>query len=320
MKKLTCILLAMVLVLGLGAGATAEGAKRKFGLMLYSEVDEATISIRTGVEKACAENGVELETYSIEMDYTKCPTYLQMFFDHGCDAIIDVTWSAEVGLVTSQTCAAKGVPLITCDVGYDDYAHLVGANNYNSGRVNGEYVADWVKENWGGKIDYVLAMYLVSTGEGVKQRITGCLDVLGENGLMPADDHVVWFDGASTELCYGYVMNWLQANPQAKNVYIINNNDSGALGSYNACVAMGREADCIITSYNCDSFALEHFATVENSCWKASCNFNLKGYGDIAVPALLDILNAGVDNQPHELNTQTFMVDRANVAEHYTAK
>ncbi|MEG1842787.1 MAG: substrate-binding domain-containing protein, partial [Clostridia bacterium] len=239
---------------------------------------------------------------------------------HGCDAIIDATWGAEVGLTTSMTCAEKGIPLITCDVEYDSYAHLVGANNYGSGQVNGEYVSNWVNENWDGKIDYVLAMYLVSTGEGVKARLTGCLDVLQSNGMLPVEDHVIWFDGASTELCYGYVMNWLQANPDAKNVYIINNNDTGALGAYNACIAMARENDCMITSYNCDSFALEHFSTTENSCWKASCNFNLAGYGDIAVPALIDIIESGKDAQPHELNTKTFMVDRTNVANYYAVQ
>lgn len=318
MKRLLSLALIVLLVVGLFSVAAAEEPKYKFGLLLYSEVDEATISIRRGVEQACAANNIALETYVIESDYAKLPSYLQMLIDHGCDAIIDATWSAEVGLLTSQTCKEKGIPLVTCDVEYDDYAHLVGANNFKSGQINGEYVTKWVNENWDGKINYVLAMYLVSTGDGVKSRITGCLDILEKNNLKPEDDKIIWFDGASTELCYGYVLNWLQANPDATNVYIINNNDSGALGSYNASVAMGREDDCMITSFNCDSFALEHFANTENSSWKASCNFNLAGYGDIAVPALIDILDTGVDNQPHELNTETFMVDRANVKDFYT--
>lgn len=318
MKKLTCILLALVMTIGIATVAFAQDTY-KFGLLLYSETDEATITIRNGVERACEEYGVELESYIIDQDYSRVPTYLQMFLDHGCDAIIDASWSAEVGLVTSMTCKERGVPLVTCDVEYDDYAHLVGASNYGSGQINGEYVTEWVNEHWDGQIDYVLAMYYVPGGDGVKARLDGCLDTLEENGLLPAEENVIWFDGATTEICYGYVMNWLQANPEAEHIYIINNNDTGALGSYNGVVAMGREEDCMITSYNCDSFALEHFATTEDSCWKASCNFNLGGYGDIAVPALIDILESGEDNQPHELNTQTFMVDRSNVADYYTA-
>ena len=61
MKKMICILLALCLMLGVCAIASAEEKGYKFGLMLYAEVDEATISIRSGFEKACAEYGVELE-------------------------------------------------------------------------------------------------------------------------------------------------------------------------------------------------------------------------------------------------------------------
>lgn len=320
MKKLVLTILVLVValwsVLAQGAGEQKAPEGYKFGLLLYSEIDEATISIRTGVEKACKANNIELETYIIDLDYTKVPGYLQMLIDHGCDAIIDATWSAEVGLVTEMTCKNAGIPLATCDVEYGDYAHLIGASNYGSGQINGEYVADWVTKNWGGKIDYVIGMYYMQGGEGVKARLDGCFDKLKEQGII-TDDKILWLDGAQTDVCYGYVMNWLQANPNAKNIYIINNNDTGALGAYNAVVAMGRERDCMITSYNCDSFALEHFATTANSPWKASCNFNLSGYGDIAVPALLDILKSGKDTQPHELNTKTFMVDRSNVKDYY---
>lgn len=320
MKKLFCILLALCLTLGMCAIASAEEGGYKFGLMLYAEVDEATISVRSGFEKACAEHGVELEIYTIEQDWTKCPTFLQMFIDHGCDAVIDASWGAESGLLTSATCKEKGIPLVTCDVEYDDYAHLVGANNYGSGQTNGEYVTEWVNSNWDGKIEHVLALYPVFTGEGVKDRLDGCLDKLAENGLLPDEANITWFDSDGTEDAMGYVMNWLQANPTAEHVYIVCNNDSNALGAYNAAVAMACEDKIMLTSYNCDSFALEHFATTEDSCWKASCNFNLAGYGDIAVPALIEILESGEDNVDHELNTQTFMVDRANVSEYFQAK
>lgn len=320
MKKIALVTLILTVII---CSVFAQGGQEqktdegyKFGLLLYSELDEATITIRAGVEKACKANDIELETYIIDMDYSKVPGYLQMLIDHGCDAIIDATWSAEVGLVTEMACKNAGIPLATCDVAYGDYAHLIGASNYGSGQINGDYVADWVAKNWGGNIDYVIGMYYMQGGEGVKARLDGCFDKLKEKGLI-TDDEILWLDGAQTDVCYSYVMNWLQANPNAKNVYIVNNNDSGALGSYNAVVAMDREEDCMITSYNCDSFALEHFATSPDSPWKASCNFNLGGYGDIAVPALLDILKSGKDTQPHELNTKTFMVDHTNVSNYY---
>lgn len=322
MKKLIALLLALVLVLGMAACA-APGAKDeekddriKIGLMLYAETDEATISIRTGVEEACKAADVDLSVASIEVDYTKCNSLLDNFINQGCDAIIDATWSAEAGLATSAYCKEKGIPLITCDVEYDDYAHLVGASNYGSGEINGEYVLNWVNENWDGEIENVIAMYGFASGEGVKQRLTGCLDKLVAEGVV-TEDQIDWFDASNTEQAQQVVRDWLTAHPDAKKVYIINNNDSGALGSYNAVLTMDREADVMITSYNADSFALEHLATVPDSCWKGTVNFNLAGYGDLAVPALVEIITTGEDNIAHELNTKTFIIDRSNVGDYF---
>ncbi len=193
MKKLTCILLVLVMVLGITAVASAEeyASGYKFGLLLYSQSDEATTSIRNGVESACAKYGVELEVFVVEGEYAKIPTYIQMFADHGCAAVIDAVWNAEAGLTTAAQCKDLGLYLVTCDVEYDDYAHLVGANNYLSGRANGTYVTGLINDEWDGQIDWVLAMYGFNTGEGVKMRLQGCLDVLQENGLLPDEDHVL---------------------------------------------------------------------------------------------------------------------------------
>lgn len=300
--------------------ATANGTgSYKIGLMLYSSSDEATITIMNGVKRAAEEAGVELVMGENGGDPTKTAALLQTMFSQDVDAIIDATWDASVGITTSQQCKEKGIPLVTCDVEYDDYAHLVGANNYGSGQVNGEYVANWIETNWDGEVEYVLAMYYYAGGEGVKARLDGCFDTLAEKGLMPAEENVIWQDNnGTTEKSKTITTDFLTAHPDASKIYIITNNDSGALGAYNAALTMGREADCMITSYNGDSFALEHLATVEESCWKGTVNFNLGGYGDLAIPALLNILETGEDNIDHELNTVSFVIDRDNVGEYYT--
>ena len=343
MKKLIALLLALVMVLGLVAcGAkddapaadapaadapaadapaadapAADGEKSyKFGLMIYSETDEATISIRPGVEKAAAAAGVELVIGTNQGDHTKTAAVLETILAQDIDALIDATWSAEVGLNTSAICKERGIPLVTCDVEYDDYAHLVGANNYGSGQANGEYAIKWINENWGGQVNHVVAMYGFASGDGVKARLLGCLDMMVEEGLI-TEDQITWFDASNTEKAMSTVRDWLTGNPEADHVFILNNNDSGALGSYQAVQTMGREDDVMILSYNADSFALEHLAMTEDSCWKGTVNFNLAGYGDLAVPALIEILETGEDNIAHELNTKTFVIDRANVGEYY---
>ena len=341
MKKLIALLLALVMVIGLvacgakedapaadapaadapaadapAADAPAEKKPYKFGLMIYAETDEATISIRTGVEKAAEAAGIELVIGNNGGDATKTPALLETMLAQDIDALIDATWSAEVGMNTSAICKERGIPLVTCDVEYDDYAHLVGANNYGSGQANGEYAIKWINENWGGEVNHVIAMYGFASGDGVKARLLGCLDMMVEEGII-TEDQITWFDASNTEKALSTVRDWLTGNPEADKVFILNNNDSGALGSYQAVQGMGREDDVMLLSYNADSFALEHLAMTEDSCWKGTVNFNLAGYGDLAVPALLEILETGEDNIAHELNTKTFVIDRSNVADYY---
>jgi len=344
MKKVLAIVMAAAMVLSLAAcGAPAaqaaaekapEAAEKvaevkeavaeakegkdgplKIGLMLYSSEDEATDVIREGVEKAAEAAGVELIVGDNAGDATKTAALLQNILVQEPDAIIDATWDQSVGLTTSQQCKEAGIPLFTCDVEYDDYAHLIGANNYESGRKNGEFTAKWVKDNWDGKVDDVLVLAEMAGGEGVRMRNQGSLDVLDEQGMLPSEDHITWQDGkGSTDVCKTLVTDYLTAHPDSHKIFICPNNDAGGLGAYNAVLTLGRENDVIITSFNADSYAVEHLATTEekDSPWKGTVNFNLGGYGDIAIPALIEILKTGKDNFDHELNTETFVVDRTN--------
>lgn len=336
MKKFLALALALVMVFALcacgqeaapaapAAPAAAEEAASagkpgpyKFGLMLYSSEDEATDVIREGVEKAAAAAGVELVVGDNAGDATKTAALFQNIIVQDVDAIIDATWDQSVGLTTSAQCKEMGIPLFTCDVEYDDYAHLIGAHNYKSGRKNGEYAAAWIKEHWDGEVTDVLAICEMAGGEGVRSRCQGSLDVLSEQGMLCSEDHIQWVDNKGTDPSKTFTTDFLTAHPDSHKIFIIPNNDSAALGAYNAALTLGREDDVCIVSFNADSYAVEHFATTEEDCWKGTVNFNLGGYGDIAVPALVDILSTGVDNYDHELNTETFVIDRTNAKDYY---
>lgn len=299
------------------AASAGNPGPYKFGVMLYADTDESTLMIRGGIEKAAEAAGVELIITANGGDYTKNAALLENLLNQDVDAIIDATWSAEVGLVTSARCKEAGVPLITCDVEYDDYAHLLGANNYSAGGKNGEFAQAWIEENWDGQLDHVVAMYGFASGDGVKMRLQGCVDVLIEADYITEED-VTWFDAADTEVTMSVTRDWLTGNPDAEHVLLLSVNDSGGLGAYNAAATMGREENVIVLSYGANSFALEHLATVEESCWLGTVNFNLEGYGDVAVPSLIEILSAGEDNLPHELNTETFVISRDNISEYFS--
>ena len=323
MKRFLCVMFVVLLAFGmLGCAkkqAQSAGEKKlKVGLMLYSAVDEATITIRNGVIKAAEEYGVELTIGENGGDATKTAALLQSMFTQQVDAIIDVTWDDSVGVTTSQLCKEKGIPLVTCDVAYDDYAVLVGPNNYGSGRTNGEYSAKWIKDNWGGEIDLILGMYPYFTGPAIKARIDGCLDVFKEQGILPAESKIIWQDNiGATDQSRKITTDFLTANPNARKIFIITNNDAGALGAYNAVLAMNREKDCMIMSFNADSYALEHFATTADSAWKGTVNFNLAQYGSLAMPVIFKILESGRNSVENVYNTQTFVIDRANVKDYY---
>jgi len=344
MKKLLALLLALVMVVGLvacgnndapaaeapkadapaadapaadapAADAPAAEKKVKVGLISFNEATESSALIANGVREAAEKYGVELVTADINGDQSQVIKNVDLLIQQEVDAIIDATWNADVGATAAQKCRDAGVILIACDCLYDDVTHMVGADNYTAGQVIGAYMADYVKANWNGEVDYLVIVNEEAAGETTQLRMGGGIDAMRDAGIDLPEDKIFWFDSMGQMLKAKEVTtDFLTAHPDGKKILIGCLNDESGLGSLAAVQSSGREADCLIYSYGGEPSSAENFKKEEN-CWVATVNFNLPKYGELAIASILDILN-GVE-RPLEQSPDLGVIDRSNVLEFY---
>ena len=344
MKKLLALLLALVMVVGLvacgaadapaaeapkadapvadapaadapAADAPAADKKVKVGLISFNEATESSALIANGVREAAEKYGVELVTADINGDQSQVIKNVDLLIQQEVDAIIDATWNADVGATAAQKCRDAGVILIACDCLYDDVTHMVGADNYTAGQVIGAYMADYVKANWNGEVDYLVIVNEEAAGETTQLRMGGGIDALKAAGIDIPDDKIFWFDSMGQMLKAKEVTtDFLTAHPDGEKILIDCLNDESGLGSLAAVQSSGREDDCLIYSYGGEPSSAANFKK-EDNCWIATVNFNLPKYGELAMATIFDLLEG--KDRPLEQSPDLGVIDRSNVLEFY---
>lgn len=296
--------------------ATAPADKQvKVGLISFNEATESSALIANGVRAAAEKYGVKLVTADINSDQSQVVKNVDLLIQQNVDAIIDATWNEDVGAMVAQKCRDAGVILLSCDCTYDDQTHMIGADNYQSGLIIGAYMADYVKANWDGVVEYLVIVNEEAAGETTQKRMGGGIDALRENGIDIPDDKILWFDSQGQMLKAKEVTtDFLTAHPDGKKILIGCLNDESGLGSLAAVQSSGREADCLIYSYGGEPSSAENFKK-EDNCWVATVNFNLPGYGEIAMSTIFDLL-AGKDRAMQQ-SPDLGIIDRSNVKEFY---
>ena len=293
------------------SGQSEAEPKKEYVIALhnYSEQFESSVLIANGVREAAKKYGVKLVEADIANDTNKIQPNIDNFILQGVDAIIDATWYADIGAQTVNKCKEKGIPVISCDVIFSETdAWMVGADNYESGKIIGKYMADVVKEKWNGLVDYLVITWPQTAGEAVQDRMQGGIDGLREGGIDIPDDRVVWFDSEGQTLkAKNIAQDFLTAHPDAKHILFAGNNDTSGLGILSGVQTAGREDDCMIYSYGGEPSAIENFKK-EDNCWIATISFNLEGYGEIAIPSAIDILEG--KDVPRQQSPELFVIDR----------
>lgn len=295
----------------------AQGEKTyKIGINSYAENFESSqnylASFRAAAEKA---GNVEFVYADCNADPQKLGPNYDSFILQDVDAIIDASWLGEAGTMAVEKCKAENIPLIVCDTLFDEeYSYTIGTDNYEAGTVAGKYLAQYVKDNWDGEVDYLVLEYYQNGGEHVRDRMQGCVDAMRENGIKMTDDQVVWFDNESqTQKSNQITRDFLTAHPDADKIIFATTNDSSVVGVVSAVEGAGRVDDCIAYSYGGEASALDLLAK-EDNCYIGTVSFQQNQYGDFCVPTAIDLIEGKTDI-PRMQGPTPIMVDRTNLSD-----
>ena len=224
---------------------------------------------KLGAEVIMADTAMNPETYLTAVDN---------MIAQGVDVLIVCPPDQDLSQTTVAKCEEAGIKVFADADGLIDEngVHIAPAlelDAYKVGTAQGEWVADYIKEN---KLDKAEdAMYLCMTMDTISScvpRADGAYDSIMENVPGFPENRVVKadYDGTS-EMGYEVVAATVTAHPEVKYWIVTAPNEEGAQGAARAMESIGVDKDAVVTGLG-GYLAKDEFKK-DASCFKASGYF-----------------------------------------------
>lgn len=189
-----------------------------------------------------------------------------------------------------------GIPVVAADdaleVNGEKIAPWVGINAYKIGEANGEWLANYAKDNdLVGKEEVGLLLMTMDTVSSCVPRAEGEYDKFTE--LCPDFDTAKIFradyDG-TTDKGNTAAAAVITAHPEITTWLVTGANEEGCVGAARALESAGLDADACVVGLG-GYMAKDEFKKEGGSCMKASAYFSAESVGAGSVEVLLDMIN-----------------------------
>ena len=275
-----------------GGGAAAGGEKIT---LIMSQRDEFLSSLEAGAKKAAEELGVNLVTQDANQDESKQIQYVQAAAADGqkavivnpinpsaCQSIIDVAGDMKVVFVNR-------VPDDTSIL--NENAVYVGSDEHTSGKFQGDFLANYFKEQGKTDIKYIL-LRGIEGQTSTTLRSESVMKALADNGINATETYAKSCLYDRTEAMNQ--MTNILADKSKEFDCIISNNDSMALGAIEACKTAGVEINFPIVGIDATADGRD---AIKNGELAMSVFQDPNGQGGGAVAAALNLINGAPLNE-----------------------
>lgn len=302
-KVLMAALFVILLISCLGCQTDKEDKQYVFGYSTPSLQNSFWISVTGAMEQKAEEMGVKLEVRDAASDTAKQTADIEDLIEQRVDVLL-VTPYDSVSLAPAIKLANKaGIPVIIVDIGINDpdveYDSLIITDNYTGGRIAGEWLADYIKQN---DIDNptVATIEAQLGAENARERHRGFVDVMEEKGIKvvlgrPADS---LRDKAMTVM-----EDFLQTNPNLTAVFA--ECDDMALGALQA--VQQSHAGTVIVGYDGNSIACQEI--LEGTNLMADVDQQPFHMGALAVSMAVDLMEGKTLEKEVKITPKLITID-----------
>lgn len=270
MKKITAIIMSMMLVIGLVGCSSTDGAKDEKLRVGYVTMDITSpyfISMIDGMKEKAEELGIELSVHDGKYEAQPQIDAMETLITQKVDVIILSANDTEALQPMVDKAKEAGIKVIAANVEMKNVDAFVSLDEYEYGFMGGEIAGKYIAENMDGKAE--VAVLTFSQIPAVLNRSKGLIEGIQKHA--PNVKVVAEVDANDRESGMTAAENILQANPNVN--VVVGVSDDAVLGAYEAFVAANRTGDDV---------CLVGLDAVEEALQKVNDNTIFRGTVDIA--------------------------------------
>jgi ABC-type sugar transport system substrate-binding protein len=255
--------------------------------------------------------GVDLVFADSKYDAEASITAAHLMVDYGVDGVINSNWYAPSMDAMGEILA--GIPTVVNEVPMPGGVFF-GVDNCTTGTMAGEYLVNWVKENYEGDIADIWVVNNENPDVGeVPQMRLGCMEEAIREAFpeIPENQFVRIPGGSFTDKSFEAMTTWLTAHPDVQMVLTTNINDNGAVGAATAWNIAWRHHQAAVVGHGGEAQAWNELDKPEEwSAFKATVDYVQNEYGRYLVPAIVDMIEGRP--VPDTIHNYVYILDREN--------
>lgn len=272
------------------------------GVMLCALSTDYHASLASAIRTYADQLGLPIQIEDSQADAFRQPIIIRRFVAHGAKAIVVCPLNYES--IESAVREAQGAGIATIVIGdgnYGRYSLNMNLTNEDMGRIVGEYAANLINTELGGKAN--IAILDFPSVSDVLRRSNAMEEVVGQ--LAPTATILGRWLGGTLENGEASMREILGAHPEVN--VLLSINDAGSLGAVKALEAAGRAPDSlIIVSVDAESEARRLMR--EGRYFRASLDSDPSGVGRLTLDAAVALLSGRV--VPRRIALEGVMITR----------
>lgn len=230
---------------------------------------------------------------------------------------IEYQADVKVNNIVSAKFTEAEIPLIAVDIPVPG-APFIGVNNWQVATMGGKYMAQCIKQKWGGwgAVDLVVLLQNPAGGETTMLRSEGFATALDEEFGSEVETKIIRVDGGmgGPDQAQAAMVDVLNSHPETTRIAITSINEESMQGVIAALHANGRwnRQDVIIITLGVDDLGKQQ---IREGLSDAGVAFFPEKYGEYMIPAACAVLQGAPI--PSHMYVENEIITRDNIDQFY---
>ena len=266
---------------------------------IYKAGDQTWFIDEGNAAKAKAEEmGAEFVFVDVQMNPEQCLKAVDNAIANNADGILMCIPDQTMSQAVVDKCKEANLPIVAVDDALEKdgkkLAPWVGIDGYKIGEANGEWLANYMKDNKLVEDEETGVLILtMDTVSSCVPRTEGAEDKLLE--IIPGYKRIYQGDtDGTTDKGYNAASAVITANPQIKNWMVLAANEESAIGGVRALETAGLDKTSCVVGLGA-YLAKDEWKKSADVCMKASCYFSADSIGGASAEMLINHIKNGTE-------------------------